>query len=126
MLIGSPSLMKYACPGAVPPGQDEAVNQVVYVGVIQLDVLAADEHLDMTGEHAHEHVAEHRLIAAAPDAGGPERAGEHATNAVLRQHEPLRDDLGLGVQVVEKFGVGQGFVAARDALATHTTLLDAV
>jgi hypothetical protein len=30
-------------------GQDEAVNQVVYVGVIELDVLAADQHLDMAG-----------------------------------------------------------------------------
>ena len=83
MLIGSPSLMKYAWPGAVPPGtrcsrgQDEAVNQVVHVGVIELDVLAADQHLDVTGEHALEHLAEHGLVAAAPDAAGPDRAGQH-------------------------------------------------
>ena len=40
-------------------------------------------------------------------------------NAVLRQDESLGDHLGLGVQVVETFGVGEGFVAARYALATH-------
>jgi hypothetical protein len=65
-------------------GEDEAVNQVVYVGVIQLGVLAADEDFDVTGEHTFEHPAEHRLIAGAPDPTGPDRAGEQAINAVLR------------------------------------------
>ena len=125
MLIGSPSLMKYACPGAVPPGtrccagQDEPVNQVVHVRVVQLGVLAADQHLDVSGQHALEQLAEHGLVAAAPDAAGPDRAGQHAANAVLRQHESLGDDLGLGVEIVESLGVGQGFVAAGDALAAH-------
>ena len=53
-------------------GQDEAVNQVVYVGVIQLDVLVADQHLGITGDHVLEHLAEHRLIATAPDTTGPD------------------------------------------------------
>ena len=85
MLIGSPSLMKYAWPGAVPAGhqvlagEDETVNQVVHVGVVEFGVLAADEHLDVAGEHALEHLAEHRLIAAAPDAAGPDRAGQQAS-----------------------------------------------
>ena len=95
------------------------MNQVVHVGVVELDVLAADQHLDVAGEHALEHLAEHGLIAAAPDAAGPDRAGEQAADAVLRQHELLRDDLGLGVEIVESLCVGQGFVSAGDALAAH-------
>ncbi len=132
MLIGSPSLMKYACPGAVPPGdqmlrgQDEPVNQVVHVGVVQLGVLAADEHLDVSGQDALEQLAEHGLVAATPDAAGPDRAGQHAANTVLRQHESLSDHLGFGVQVVEPLSVGQGLVAAGDRLPPITTLLDAV
>ena len=42
-----------------------------------------------------------------------------SANAVLRQHESLGDDLGLGVEIVESLGVGQGFVAAGDPLAAH-------
>ena len=100
-------------------GQDEPVNQVVHVGVVQLGVLAADEHLDVPGQDALEELAEHGLVAATPDAAGPDRAGLHAANTVLRQHESLRDDLCFGVQVVESLGVGQGFVTAGDALAAH-------
>ena len=118
--------MKYAWPGAraaghqMLGGEDEAVNQVVHVGVVELDVLAADQHLDVAGEHALEHLAEHGLIAAAPDAAGPDRAGEQTrSDSVLRQHELLRDNLRLGVEVVESLGVGQGFVAAGDPLAAH-------
>ena len=125
--------MKYACPGAVPPGdqvlggQDEAVNQVVHVGVIQAGGLAADQHLDVAGQHAFEHLAEHRLIAAAPDPARPNRAGQQPVNSVLGQHESLGHHFGLGVEVVEPVGVGQRLVAAgRCVLPPITTLLDDV
>ena len=42
------------------------------------------------------------------------------------KHESLRDNLGLGVEVVESLGVGQGFVAAGDLWPPITTLLEAV
>ena len=41
------------------------------------------------------------------------------STAVLAQHELLGRHLGLGVEVVETFCVGQGFVAAGDHLAAH-------
>src|SRR5581483_9031411 len=82
-------------------GQDETVNQVVHVGVIELDALAANQHLDVTSQHALEHPAEHRLVAAAPDTAGPYRACQQTINAVLRQHESLGHNLCLGVKIVE-------------------------
>ena len=116
--------MKYACPGACPGdqvlcGQDEAVNQVVHVGVIQTGGLAADQHLDVAGQHAFEYLAEHRLIAAAPDSTRPNRTGQKPLNSVLGQHESLGYYFGLGVEVVETVGVGQRLVSAGDALAAH-------
>ena len=100
-------------------GQDETVNQVVHVGVVQLGAFVADQHLDVTGDHAFEQLAEHGLVPVAPDARGPDRAGQHAVHAVLAQHELLGDHLGLGVEVVELGGVRHGLIAARDGLAAH-------
>ena len=100
-------------------GEDESVNQVVHVGVVELDVLAADQNLDVAGQHALEQLAEHRLIAAAPDAAGPDRAGQQSADIVLAQDELLGHHLGLGVEVVESRCVGQGFVTVGDALTAH-------
>ena len=99
--------------------QDEAVNQVVHVGVVQPGRLAADEYLDVAGEHTFEHLAEHRLVAGAPDATGPDRARQHLVDTVLRQHESLGGHLGFGIQIIEPGGVGQRLVAADDVLAAH-------
>ncbi len=82
-------------------------------------MLAADQHLDVSGEHALEQPAEHGLVASTPDAAWPDRARQHAANTVLRQHESLGGDLGLGVEIVESLCVRKGFVSAGDPLATH-------
>ena len=95
------------------------MHQVVHVGVVELGVLVADQNLDVPGDHAFEQLAEHGLIAAAPDAAGADRAGQQAVHAVLAEHELLGDHLGLGVEVVESCCVRQGFVAVHDALAAH-------
>src|SRR3546814_15516239 len=70
-------------------------------------------------QHAFEHLAEHGLIASAPDTAGPNGTRQHAVNTILRQHESLGDHLRLGVEVVESFGVGQGFVAPGDLLRSE-------
>ena len=73
----------------------------------------------MAGQHAFEHLAEHRLIAAAPDSARPNRTRQKPVNSVLGQYESLGHHFGLGVEIVETVGVGQRLVSTGDALAAH-------
>ena len=58
-------------------GHDETVNQIVHVGVIELGALAPDQDFHVTGDHTFEQLAEHGLVAAAPDTARADRTGQH-------------------------------------------------
>ena len=118
--------MKYAWPGCgaagheVLRGQDESVHQVVHVGVVELGVLTADQHLDVPGDDALEELCGTSSGSPRPQMplGRMEQVSRPST-PFWSEDELLGHHLGFGVEVVEAFGVRQRLVAAGDALPAH-------
>src|ERR1035437_1482437 len=98
-------------------GENLTVYQVVHIAVVELRLSHADLSLEQSGDYLVEYVTEHRLVTRSPDPAGTDRAGQHAVLAVLLDRPFFGNDLGLGIEIVEAFGVRQFLVAVDDGFA---------